>query len=342
MILVDKRKEEEFIKLLSNTASYTKEKLGNSKTVLTGDEFEDITYNFMNIVAKSTPYEGKINHTGTLSFPDIIIPEYKQGIEVKVTRSGKWQSLGNSVAEHTRLGEVERIYMYFGNISNNKTEIKFRPYQECLSDILVTHSPRYKIDMELPIGKSIFDKMDIDYDSFRINDPIKQAKNYYKKQLKAGEDLWWIDSNETQGQNIIIKSYNNLNTKEKELFLLEVFILFPEVLSDSNPDKYTRIGAFLLQRFGTLCSNLRDIFSAGGKVELTVGGKKDLYPRVIGKLKISLDKILELITTIPTDLFAAYWSNYNTKEDLVTQWLREIGIKAGQDKRILVEVMLNK
>lgn len=342
MILVDKQKEEQFINLLETTANYTVEKLGNSSKMLSGNEFEDITFDCMNQVAQNTVYEGKIEHTGSLSFPDIVIPEYKQGVEVKVTRSGKWQSLGNSVAENTRVEEIKRIYMYFGKIGNGKTEIKYRPYEDCLSDILVTHSPRYKIDMELRQGNSIFSKMGIEYDEFRRNNPIQQAKEYYKKQLKPGEDLWWVGSEDEQevGQNLIIKNYSTLSTEEKELFLLEVFILFPEVLASSNPEKYTRIGAFLLQRFGALSSSLRDIFSAGGRTEIVLDGKTASYPRVVGRLNENLDKLMELITTIPADLFMNYWDKFSTTGDLMSQWLCEIEIKAGKEQRLIVEALL--
>ncbi|MBD3329353.1 hypothetical protein GF357_02560 [Candidatus Dojkabacteria bacterium] len=344
MILVDKHKGEQFIDLLDKTALYTIDKLGEQTKTLTGNEFEDITYDFMTKVSKNTVYEDKIEHTGSLSFPDIVIPEYKQGVEVKVTRSGKWQSLGNSVAENTRIAEIERIYMYFGKVGNGQTEIKYRPYQECLSDILVTHSPRYKIDMELDDGQSIFNKIGVEYDQFRLNNPIKQAKDYYRKQLKPGEDLWWVDGDheedQEQGQNLIIKNYSSLSQEEKELFLLEVFILFPEVFASSNPDKYTRIGAFLLQRFGALSSSLRDIFSAGGQVDLSIGGKKSKYPRVLGKLNENSDRIMELISTIPAELFNTYWSKFNHSEDLIKQWFREVDVKAGKDKRKVIEELM--
>ena len=46
-------------------------------------------------------------------------------------------------------------------------EFRCRPYEECLSEVVVTHSPRYLIDMNLAIGKTIFDKIKTPYNELR-------------------------------------------------------------------------------------------------------------------------------------------------------------------------------
>src|SRR5699024_11116667 len=80
-------------------------------------------------------------------FPDIVAMGYF-GVEVKTTKSDNWISTGSSIIESTRVDGVEKIYLLFGKLSRN-VEFRSRPYEDCLSDIVVTHSPRYKIDMEL-------------------------------------------------------------------------------------------------------------------------------------------------------------------------------------------------
>ena len=98
--------------------------------------------------------------------------------EVKTTKDNHWFSTGSSVAEGTRVSDVERIFMLFGKMCN-PIEFRCRPYQECLSEVVVTHSPRYLIDMELEEGETFFDKIQIPYDEFRKqDDPIKTVVRF--------------------------------------------------------------------------------------------------------------------------------------------------------------------
>lgn len=50
--------------------------------------------------------------------------------------------------ETNRVAELHHIYMLFGKLGGSR-DIRYRRYEECLSSIGVTHSPRYKIDMTL-------------------------------------------------------------------------------------------------------------------------------------------------------------------------------------------------
>ena len=89
--------------------------------------------------------------------------------------------MGNSVLESTRIPEIETIYIFFAQLLQNP-HLKFRKYQECLSEVQITHSPRYMIDMELPQGESIFEKIGMDYDSVRLAErPISLFIDYYKR-----------------------------------------------------------------------------------------------------------------------------------------------------------------
>lgn len=94
--------------------------------------------------------------------------------------------IGGSVAEGTRVEDVEsHIYLIWE--IHKPVEFRTRRYEECLCDIAVTHSPRYKIDMELPIGETIFDKMGISYDEMRrLENPIDPVVKYFRSILKTG------------------------------------------------------------------------------------------------------------------------------------------------------------
>ena len=103
--------------------------------------------------------------------------------------------------------------MLFGKMST-PVEFMCRPYEDCLSEVVVTHSPRYLIDMNLRKGETIFDKLDVLYDTLRKQpNPIKTILNYYRKQLKAGDDVWYLDQDSTKSTGLIIKMWNNLSIK---------------------------------------------------------------------------------------------------------------------------------
>ena len=86
--------------------------------------------------------------------------------------------------ESLRVEDIERIYIVFGKFGG-KFDVRYRLYQECLPEISVTHSPRYKINMELALGHSIFDKIGIEYDVLRKDpDSLKKIKNIIDPCLK--------------------------------------------------------------------------------------------------------------------------------------------------------------
>lgn len=102
-----------------------------------------------------------------------------------------WTSTGSSIVESTRDKNVENIYMLFGKLGGKTAEFKCRPYEDCLSDIAVTHSPRYLINMELTKEQTIFSKMGVAYDQLRnAPDSIEIVRKYYReKPLKPKRKL---------------------------------------------------------------------------------------------------------------------------------------------------------
>jgi len=125
-----------------------------------GLDLEEDVYHAVCHCAKGTPFEGTISLVSGKHFPDIVANQY-YGIEVKSTQGDKWTSIGSSILESTRISNVERIFLTFGKLGGQITFLS-KPYESCLSDIAVTHYPRYKIDMQLEHGQSIFDKMAIE------------------------------------------------------------------------------------------------------------------------------------------------------------------------------------
>ena len=139
---------------------------------LRGNRLEPYVQAVMTDLAVGSKFENSIELIGGQKFPDIVVKKY-YGIEVKTTTQNHWKTTGNSVLESTRVGDVERIFMLFGKLGS-PIEFRARAYEECLSEVEVTHSPRYLIDMNLEKGKTIFDKINISYDTLRKKqNPIK-------------------------------------------------------------------------------------------------------------------------------------------------------------------------
>ena len=168
MIYVDNDmvNEAAFTSLLEVTKTEIVKQYGKSiPKGINGNVFVTDVFNQMVSCANNTIFNNHLIKTGTYEFPDIVARKL-YGVEVKMTKEDKWVSTGNSVLEGTRVKDVETIYMFFGKLGK-QFDVRYRKYHECLYDVGVTHSPRYKIDMDLPEGQSIFDKLDVTYNEFR-------------------------------------------------------------------------------------------------------------------------------------------------------------------------------
>lgn len=317
MIFVNKDDvtENDFVTLLENTKSEINTDFSSRGIPkgINGVGFEGVVYNEMVKASANTNFDGHIEQTGIQTFPDIIARKL-YGVEVKMTTSDKWVSTGNSVLETTRKEDVETIYMFFGKFGKSY-EAKYRKYQDCLCEVGVTHSPRYKIDMNLPTGSSIFDKIGVPYDVFRKEEqPIKRLKEHYRKQLKAGQELWWIDTTDESSVSPVIQSFRLLDEAIKEHFLIECMILFPEIFGTSNL-KFERAAAYLITNYNAVSSNLRDSFTAGGQV--VIGSQK--VPQILHKLFLYAKNIEKLINEISEEKLAYYW-NKEVKTEPLKIW----------------------
>lgn len=234
---------------------------------LTAAQLESVSLAAIQQSCEGTPFRNdEIKLISGLKFPDIIAETY-YGVEVKSTNKDHWTSTGSSIVETTRIKDVESIYMLFGKLGGTPAEFRCRPYQDVLSEIAVTHSPRCLIDMELKPGETIFDKMSVAYDALRKSpDSISKVKSYYKdRAARNGNQMpWWISGDESDSPSVgmNIRLWKDLSSYEKADMVAQMLVLFPEVVSG----KYGRAALWLAGVKGVVCSNIRDPFSAGGKV----------------------------------------------------------------------------
>lgn len=274
----------EFNKFMTLTESELNSKAiqyPNSFRTLNASQLENVVVKCMKEISCATPFDAnEIKLISGLSFPDIIAETY-YGVEVKSTQSDHWKSTGSSIIETTRNKNVEDIYLLFGKLGG-QPQFKCKPYEDCLYDITVTHSPRYLIDMCIDKDQTIFAKMQTTYDNLRTSkDSIAQVRRYYRdktKQEKKGEMPWWLEDLNDKPKNdllnksnqLMIRHFSALDKAEKQIIITQLYILFPSYMIDG---KYMEPAMWLVAYHKVVSHNMRDYFSAGGQIKF-INGKK--------------------------------------------------------------------
>ncbi len=293
-----------------------------------GNKLETDVCSAMKKIAEGTSFEGTIELVSGARFPDIVAARY-YGVEVKSTVRNQWTSIGSSILESTRIEDVERIFLTFGKLGS-PVEFLSRPYEECMSEIAVTHYPRYRIDMKLGSGQTIFDKLQIPYDDFRkLPNPVEPVAKYYRGKLKEGENLWWAgDSTDENGVYLppSVKFWSSLETEGKNDLTAHGFAYFPEVISGN----YNRYSLWLVTEKGVVCPNVRDQFSSGGTKDIMVSDGTNInVSAVINNVEELKASIKDAIINTEKDLLANYWEQ-PIKEERIKQWCEIAAEKAGK------------
>jgi len=343
-VIVVKKKipEREFTDLLLRTQKIIASKVSITVTpAMDGNQFETFVFENMLEATKGSSFEGCLEQTGTYAFPDILAGGL-YGVEVKKTNEDKWISTGNSVLESSRPDDIETIYIFFGKFGKG-LETKFRKYQECLYDVGVTHSPRYKINMELALGDSIFDKMGTTYDAF---DPksIATIQKYYRGLLKPGQELWWLGSSTDAGiedrvVSPIIQSFKKLGAQEREKFIQEIFAFYPEVFSKSRY-KFEKAAVHLIVNYNAVSSSLRDIFTAGGKVKVKLVKKEQRVPKIYWQFFSRATEVKKIIEETPKEKLAYYWKKQSVKNSF-EEW-KQLVLEYSKSQKVDMKVLLRE
>lgn len=224
------------------------------------------------------------------------------------------------------MSDVQTIYILFGKLGGAIPEFKCRPYQDCLSDIAVTHSPRYLIDMKLSEGQSIFDKITT-YDALRSSDKtIEQVRNYYREKAIAEhrtEMPWWLESPTKMSVRLWSDRSNESQNENAEL-TAKMFILFPEVFNSN----YKQVAMWLCTKYSVLLYNARDTFSAGGQYTHINGHCLPFkIPHIVGELLSHSERIkyyLNNPSLLMTEILELYPSLLsNGESNLYATWLEK-------------------
>lgn len=317
---------------LNNDASRYPEKYKK----LEGIKLEPCVEEVMNFFAKGTPFEGTIKRWGGSKFPDIVAKQY-YGVEVKTTTGNHWTTLGNSILESTRVENVEHIFMLFGKLSS-PIEFKSRPYHECLADIVVTHYPRYIINMDLPAGETIFDKIGMPYEHLRrLETPTIPVANHYRSQLTEGQSLWWLgdSADEIEAPSPMTITMWNLESRNNHDHLTaEGMVYFPELILSKDIVKYNRFSLWLIIQKGILYPNVRDRFSAGGKTDLRTSSKTySKLPRIYTTVSRHKKLILHYLKSSELKTLEQYWQRpLDHTESRLKVWIEMVASHGMNDQ----------
>lgn len=248
----------------------------------------------------------KIRKSDKQHFPDILLDDTTYGVEVKSVKDKTWTSTGSSIVETLRESEIEKVFLMFGRLSAPEIDFRCKPYEECLSEIAVTHSPRYLINMDMSAtDKTIFEKMGTSYEQFRRmgDGQINLVRQHYREKFKGRDKKsmpWWIGEEpivvthpaELYNPSCEFRMLSDLSEDVKEYFRLCSYALFPEILG-TDQDKFRKPSLWLCSRFSIICANVRDFFTAGGTVNIFVNDNliwKNV-PKIVANLSLYIHRI---------------------------------------------------
>ncbi|MEG0835627.1 MAG: hypothetical protein RR413_09310, partial [Christensenellaceae bacterium] len=203
--------------------------------------------------------------SGGHAFPDIVIEFFsgeKYGIEVKSsvsTASKAWKINGNSVLGSTKEKVID-TYIVFGKTALGHQAFRYKRYEDAISNVAVTHSPRYAIDMDIDPSETFFSKSGLSYKQIsESEDPIGLVTSYFKSK---GQRAWWL----AESTPAAIRTFADISAGERASLIGYCFAHYPEVFSTSG-NKFSRCAVWLASECSIVSSSLRDNFSAGGKFD---------------------------------------------------------------------------
>jgi len=277
-------------KTFDNLLSLTKDKLESQPTISQKKDFwksfeEDVHVALLES-SKDLRIPWKIEYISGHKFPDIVArinEKQALGIEVKTisTRNKSWKVMGGSIMESTRIPDVSRIHIFCAK--QKPFKIKYKPFEECVENVAVTHSPRYMLDMEASEQDSLFSKLGKTYEEIRqMKNPFDAFKDFIVEQRKSNlkkrkvdDDFWWYSPNSNQINSLELEDqkfanemvglemqfWNQLTRKEQHFLRAYLLTSFPSIIEGN----YNDASKWLLQTQGVINPSFRDTFSAGGR-----------------------------------------------------------------------------
>jgi len=255
-------------------------------------------------------------------FPDIVLGDF--GVEVKFTEKDTWRSVANSVFESTKSPDVKEVFVVFGKMGGIP-DVKWARYGDCVMHVRTSHVPRFELEIGATV--SLFQKMGIPYEEFTTFDDhqkMRHIRDYARSRLKQGERLWWLEDEQNgSGHSLPIQArlYTSLNQDEKRQMRAEGSLLSPSIFKPSrSKHKYDDITLYLLTRHGVLCSQVRDLFSAGSVALRSNSERGGNY--ILRALLDIEPELRQAAQDLDDDLFVEYWGESCPVSDRLSEWLK--------------------
>ncbi len=272
-------------------------------TKVKGTDFEKIVYEEL---LKAGVSEDAITHS-TQKFPDFIIDDEtaKIGVEVKKTDADKWDVPGGSVYESLK-NSIETFVLMgkFGGVP----EARFRKYEECISDLTVTHSPRFHLKMDIAFGEDYLTRNNA---SDLLDLPKgKELNRRIRELLRTDKDTWYTEDS--------VEAFTDLTPEEKRNFFVDGVVLFPEVTGGN----YSNFAPWMTYKCLVWCSNIRDVFSAGGTKEFD----GIIVSAVMARMMERTDLIVKRITDMTSSELKNHWDvdEELSPEERTDKWINLI------------------
>ena len=306
-------------------ADMQKEKAETGKAPkMTGAEFENVVYEGLRSEGFA---ENQIYHSSQ-KFPDFVITDdngEKVGLEVKKTDTAKWEVIGGSIYESLK-NEINDTFVIMAKMGGSNPEVRLRKYEECIADLKVTHSPRFYLDLDLKEGEDYLtthnskDLLTLSGDA--LNKRIREL-------LRSNKSTWWSEAETTK--------FADLPDEEKSAYLNDGLALFPEIFGGN----YENFTPWFVYSCLVWCGNIRDIFSAGGKVKLP---EKGIYiSAVMGRAYDNIESIKTRINDMSEEEIRKFWHiGEDEKADInstdrVAKWINLVKSSLKISKTIINE-----
>lgn len=263
------------------------------------------------------------------AFPDIAVAGTGAGIEVKFTMNDTWRSVANSVLETNRVRDVEKVYLLFGKMGG-VPDVRWGNYQECVMHVRTSHVPRFEVDLDA--GESLFTKMGISYDAFRVSEmhqKMEHIRRYARGRLRPGERLWWLEDSPNESHSLPIQArlYTKLSGEEKSRLRAEGLLLCPQIVSSGRSrNKYDDMVLYLLTYHGVLCHQARDLFSAGSVANPLNDDEGGIY--IERAIKLLEPEMLRAAHRMDDELFVEYWGRSVQPTERIREWLKQADANA--------------
>lgn len=168
----------------------------------------------------------------------------------------------------------------------------------------------------------------------KMDNPVEPVSRYYKSKLKPGESLWWAaDATEEETATPpILRLWTSLTAEQKNSYTVKGYALFPEILSPHSTTKYQRYALWLATNCSIINTNIRDQFSAGGKVDVhTINGTFHKVPAAFGHIARHSELIEETIMNTSEAVLMEYWESDRIAENRLSQWIQIVASNAATD-----------